>query len=116
MQLSCQLTALMITGLTYLASVTGIKYVDDPHLYLVRGDGSPISAEYEQEPVLAQLAHAVFDDAPVMFYIVVLITALVLIVAANTAVEGFPGLASRLARDEFLPKQLEIGRASCRDG
>src|SRR5699024_4058473 len=52
------------------------------------------------------LAHAVFDDAPVMFYIVVLITALVLIVAANTAVEGFPGLASRLARDELLPKQL----------
>jgi len=104
--LSGLLAALMLTGLTYLASVTGIKYVDDPHLYLVRGDGSPVSAEYEQEPVLAQLAHAIFDNAPAMFFIVVLITALVLIAAANTAVEGFPGLASRLARDEFLPRQL----------
>jgi amino acid transporter len=104
--LSGLLAALMLTGLTYLASVTGIKYVDDPHLYLVRGDGSPVSAEYEQEPVLAQLAHAIFDNAPVMFFIVVLITALVLLAAANTAVEGFPGLASRLARDEFLPRQL----------
>ncbi|MGO2038227.1 MAG: APC family permease, partial [Brevibacterium sp.] len=104
--LSGLLAALMLTGLTYLASVTGIKYVDDPHLYLVRADGSAVSAEYEQEPVLAQLAHAIFDTTPIMFYLVVLVAALVLIVAANTAVEGFPGLASRLARDEFLPKQL----------
>src|SRR5699024_11083707 len=52
--LSGLLAALMLTGLTYLASVTGIKYVDDPHIYLVRADGSPVSAEYEQEPVLAQ--------------------------------------------------------------
>lgn len=104
--LSGLLAALMLTGLTYLASVTGVKYVDDPHLHLVRPDGSVVSAEYEQEPVLAQLAHAVFDTAPVMFYLVVLVAALVLLVAANTAVEGFPGLASRLARDGFLPRQL----------
>ncbi|WCE42019.1 APC family permease [Brevibacterium sp. BDJS002] len=104
--LSGLLAALMLTGLTYLASVTGVKYVDDPHLYLMRPDGSAVSAEYEQEPVLAQLADAIFDNAPVMFYLVVLVAALVLIVAANTAVEGFPGLASRLARDGFLPRQL----------
>ncbi|WP_309130021.1 APC family permease [Brevibacterium sp.] len=104
--LSGLLAALMLTGLTYLASVTGVKYVDDPHLHLIRPDGVAVSAEYEQEPVLAQLAHAVFDTAPVMFYLVVLVAALVLLVAANTAVEGFPGLASRLARDKFLPRQL----------
>lgn len=104
--LSGFLAAIMLTGLTYLASVTGVKYVDDPHLYLVRADGSPVSAEYEQEPVLGQLAHTIFADTPIMFYIVVLVAALVLIVAANTAVEGFPGLASRLARDAFLPRQL----------
>ena len=34
------------------------------------------------------------------------VAALVLLVAANTSVEGFPGLASRLARDGFLPRQL----------
>lgn len=104
--LSGFLAAIMLTGLTYLASVTGVKYVDDPHLYLVRADGSPVSAEYEQEPVLGQLAHTIFADTPIMFFIVVLVAALVLIVAANTAVEGFPGLASRLARDGFLPRQL----------
>ncbi|MCM1012647.1 MULTISPECIES: APC family permease [unclassified Brevibacterium] len=104
--LSGFLAAVMLTGLTYLASVTGVKYVDDPHLYLVRPDGSPVSAEYEQEPVLGQLAHTIFADTPLMFFLVVLVAALVLIVAANTAVEGFPGLASRLARDGFLPRQL----------
>ncbi|RAE50517.1 DNA-binding protein, partial [Burkholderia multivorans] len=92
--LSGFLAAIMLTGLTYLASVTGVKYVDDPHLYLVRADGSPVSAEYEQEPVLGQLPHTIFPDTPIMFYIVVPVAALVLIVAANTAVEGFPGLAS----------------------
>ena len=34
-----------------------------------------------------------------MFYVVAAVAALVLLVAANTSVEGFPGLASRLANE-----------------
>lgn len=43
---------------------------------------------------------------PAVATAITLITALVLLVAANTSMEGFPGLASKLARDSFLPKQL----------
>ena len=41
-----------------------------------------------------------------MFYLVATVTGLILVLAANTAFNGFPVLASVLARDEFLPRQL----------
>src|SRR5699024_9213281 len=37
---------------------------------------------------------------------VIVITALILVLAANTAFNGFPVLASVLARDKYLPRQL----------
>jgi len=100
------LSATMLIGITWLSSVIGIKFVAEPHIYLLNRAGTPISADYVQDPVLGQLAHAVFDDVPVLPSIVAAVAALVLMAAANTAVEGFPGLASRLARDSFLPRQL----------
>lgn len=41
-----------------------------------------------------------------MFYVVQASTAAVLVIAANAAFAGFPQLASMLARDNFLPRQL----------
>ena len=41
-----------------------------------------------------------------MFWVVQLSTALILVIAANAAFAGFPQLASMLARDNFLPRQL----------
>ena len=41
-----------------------------------------------------------------MFYLVTAVTGLILVLAANTAFNGFPVLASVLGRDEFLPRQL----------
>ena len=40
------------------------------------------------------------------FYVVVTATMLILFLAANTAFNGFPSLASILARDGYLPRQL----------
>nr|WP_101649763.1 APC family permease [Brevibacterium ihuae] len=100
------LSACMLVGLTWLSAVIGIKYVAAPSEQLVARSGSPIGADFEQDPVLGQLAQAVFSGFPFMFYVVAAVAALVLLVAANTSVEGFPGLASRLARDGFLPRQL----------
>ncbi len=41
-----------------------------------------------------------------MFWVVQVSTALILVIAANAAFAGFPQLASMLARDSFLPRQL----------
>jgi amino acid transporter len=60
----------------------------------------------EERSVVAQIAIAVFGDASVGFYIVQVFTALILILAANTAYQDFPRLASILARDRYLPSQF----------
>ena len=47
-----------------------------------------------------------FGGGSVLFYLFQAATAAILILAANTAFNGFPGLASILARDRYLPRQL----------
>ena len=56
--------------------------------------------------MIAQIAVAVFGGRSVVFYLFQAATAAILILAANTAFNGFPGLASILARDRYLPRQL----------
>ena len=60
-----------------------------------------------QRTVIAQLASAVFGGphSP-LFYFLQATTALILILAANTAYNGFPVLTSILARHDFMPRQL----------
>ena len=55
--------------------------------------------------VLAQIGETVFGDG-VMFVVLQTFTALILILAANTAYQDFPRLASILARDGFMPSQF----------
>jgi len=59
-----------------------------------------------QDPVIGQLAKAIFDVFPPGFYLVTAATGLILVLAANTAFNGFPVLGSILARDGYLPRQL----------
>ncbi|WP_288817184.1 APC family permease, partial [uncultured Gordonia sp.] len=61
---------------------------------------------YQQKAMIAQLAHAVFDSFPPAFFFVATVTALILLLAANTAFNGFPVLGSVLAQDRYLPRQL----------
>ena len=61
---------------------------------------------YVQRTVLAQLSSAVFGNNTIGFFAVQGFTTLILALAANTAFNGFPILASILAEDRFLPKQL----------
>jgi amino acid transporter len=53
----------------------------------------------------AQIAHAVFGGG-IGFYVVQFFTAAILILAANTAYQDFPRLASILARDRYMPRQF----------
>jgi amino acid transporter len=55
--------------------------------------------------VLAQICTRVFGEGP-FFYVLQVMTALILILAANTAFADFPRLCSFMARDGFLPRQL----------
>ena len=58
-----------------------------------------------ERTVVAQIALAVFGQGPA-FYLVQIVTAAILILAANTAYADFPRLASILAGDRFLPRQF----------
>ena len=60
----------------------------------------------EERSVVAQIAMAVFGDGIVGFFVVQFFTAAILILAANTAYQDFPRLASILARDRYLPSQF----------
>jgi amino acid transporter len=60
----------------------------------------------EQETVISQLARAVLGGRGIPYYGVQAATMLILVLAANTAYADFPRLASILARDRFVPRQL----------
>ena len=58
-----------------------------------------------EETVLSALARRIFGSGGLYLFIQAS-TLLILLVAANTSFAGFPRLASILARDGFLPRQL----------
>jgi amino acid transporter len=64
----------------------------------------------KDETVVSQIASAVFGKNPgglgMMYYLTQLSTMAILVLAANTAFAGFPRLASILAEDRFVPRQL----------
>lgn len=91
----------MFLGLIVLADVTGAVVAEDPAHQLL---GAP--AGYHQKTLIAQLATAVFGGFQPAIYYLLLFTGLILVLAANTAFNGFPVLGSILAQDRFLPRQL----------
>jgi amino acid transporter len=60
----------------------------------------------EQETVVSQIARGVFGGRGWPYYVVQVSTMLILVLAANTAYADFPRLASILARDRYVPRQL----------
>jgi amino acid transporter len=63
-------------------------------------------APSEQETVVSQIARGVFGGRGLPYYLVQTATMLILVLAANTAYADFPRLASILARDRYVPRQL----------
>ena len=88
------LAVIMFMGLTYLTVRFGIH----DHLDATQND---------YQSVVGQVANTAWPSAlHFMFYVVQYSTAVILVIAANAAFAGFPQLASMLARDSFLPRQL----------
>lgn len=95
------LAVTFLLGLLELARRLEVKIAEDPAAQLV---GAPEG--YRQKTMIAQLAEPVFAGLPLAFYLTMGVTGLILVLAANTAFNGFPMLASVLARDQYLPRQL----------
>jgi amino acid transporter len=103
------LSITMLSTIIGLGRATDIKVAERPAEQLAL-NGQPVGEEYiaehPQDTVLGQLAHAVFGNfTPGVIYVSIF-TGLILILAANTAFNGFPVLGSILAKDGYLPRQL----------
>jgi amino acid transporter len=94
------LAVFLFAGLTALALISGVHYAEDP-CDLVGFDCSR-----PQPSLIAQVASATFGSGSFAFFIVQAATACVLLLAANTAFNGFPLLGAVLARDGYAPKSL----------
>jgi amino acid transporter len=93
---------ILFSGLITVALISGVRYVENT-CDLV---GFKDCATAPQISVIAQIATAVFGANSVPFFIIQAATALVLLLAANTAFNGFPLLGSVLATDRYAPKSL----------
>lgn len=81
----------LFLGITYLAGSLDVRIAE----HLPGG-----------KSVLAQIGDTVFSGGA-MFYVLQVFTALILILAANTAYQDFPRLSAILARDGFVPRQFQ---------
>jgi amino acid transporter len=98
----------MFAGITALALITHVHVAEHARDVILPG-GAPLAdvAGYApQKTVVAQIAGAVFGGHSFGFYYVQVFTAGILVLAANTAYQDFPRLASILAHDRYLPRQL----------
>ncbi|MDN5895610.1 MAG: APC family permease [Nocardioides sp.] len=97
----------MMMSIILLARQMGLKYVDPHDIDRLRyADGTQVPSDYDQHGAIAQIARAVFSDFSPGFYFVVTMTGIVLVLAANTAFNGFPVLGSILAKDGLAPRAL----------
>jgi amino acid transporter len=94
------ITVVMFIGITTLALLS------DVHMAANIGQLVGAPGGYEQRTAIAQVASAVFGDGSILFFAVQAFTAAILVLAANTAYNGFPILSSILAADGYLPRQL----------
>jgi amino acid transporter len=98
------LALLGIIAVSMFAGVTALALVSHVHICPSATDCLP--HVQNQRTVIAQVGRAVFGDTSPLFYLLQLVTALILVLAANTAFNGFPVLASILSRDGYMPRQL----------
>src|SRR3954454_21407240 len=90
-------TTLAIMGTIAVTMFLGISYLAT-HVHGVVAS--------EERSAVAQISVAIFGNSSFGFYVVQAFTAAILILAANTAYQDFPRLASILGRDRFMPSQF----------
>jgi amino acid transporter len=100
-------TTLLLMGLlatTMFAGITALAVI--AHVHMAEDASALVGFHGEtQRTALSQIALATFGEGA-MFFLLQGFTAAILILAANTAFNGFPVLSSLLGRDGYLPRQL----------
>ncbi len=94
----------MLVGIVSFALISGVRYIESAEQ--LSGVQREAFLSAPQPSVIAQLGLAIFGDGNIMFFILQGATAAVLLLAANTAFNGFPLLSSVLAKDGYAPKAL----------
>ena len=88
--------------LAIMATILGVCFIGvsvlASHLQPLRGEEDPTG--------IALMAETIYGGKGFLFWITQLATFAILILAANTAYQGFPGLSSIIARDGYMPRQL----------
>ena len=88
--------------LAIMATILGICFIGvsflASRLHPFRGEEDPTG--------IALMAEHIYGGKGLLFWITQLATFAILILAANTAYQGFPGLSSIIARDGYMPRQL----------
>ncbi|MCU1407509.1 MAG: DNA-binding protein [Glaciihabitans sp.] len=93
----------LFVGLIAVALISKVHYAENP-CHLV---GFDACSTEPQRSLIAQIAASVFGNNSILFFIIQAVTAAVLLLAANTAFNGFPLLGSVLAKDKYAPKSLQ---------
>jgi amino acid transporter len=93
------LAVTMFVGITVLAVTSHVHMAENPANLI----GAP--AGHVQTTAISQIGVAVFGNGP-LHLLLQGFTAAILVLAANTAYNGFPVLSSLLSKDGYLPRQL----------
>ena len=91
---------LILMGLCFGSIFLGVSFLS--------GQLGIVPDPTEQETVVSQLTRTIVGSGTPYHYLVQIATALLLVLAANTAFADFPRLASILARDRFLPRIFQF--------
>lgn len=92
-------TTLTIMGTISISMFLGISWLA-AHTHVIYEHG-------DKQTVVAQVTAAIFGGGSAFFYVLQVMTAAILILAANTAFADFPRLASILAIDRYLPGRFK---------
>ena len=91
--------------LTVMAAILGVLFLGISYLAF-HSNVIPIeTTEPNYQTVVSQIARSAFGTGT-FYYVIQWATTLILLLAANTSYAGFPRLASIMARDRFMPRQL----------
>jgi amino acid transporter len=88
------------TTMVTMAAILGTVFLGISYLAIVSG-----AVPSQSESVLSQVGRATFGTGP-LWYILLIATMAILVLAAQTSFADFPRLSSILARDGFMPRQF----------
>ncbi|HVQ89167.1 MAG TPA: APC family permease, partial [Actinomycetes bacterium] len=103
---SATLLVMGVLSISLFVGITALALISHVHVAHQVSDLVGAPSGYVQPTVVAQLAAAVFGGSSLLFYLFQAFTVAILVLAANTAFNGFPILGSILGKDGYLPRQF----------